>query len=298
MERLKKMAKALLRLHWAILLPLTAASAAGLVWVFLSGNDAAWFAYPIYVLAFYALVVLCIRLTPVVIRRAKAKTEKTAALTAEDKEKAFGKKLRQGMIVNLLYAAFCLVMSVVEHSIWMGSVGLYHLILTVINLCLAWFERKAAAAEDPAEQYRIGWSGFQTAGVLLLILHLTMTGMVSQRIWQGAVSVYPGVMIFAVAAFTFYKLTMAIIRVAQFRKNPSPIWGASRNINLSESMMSLFSLQAAMMAAFDDGTMNQVLMNSLTGGVVCLLAVSGAVGMIIHGKKKKENYKGESFYGE
>lgn len=292
MEWFKKIGKSLLYPHWAVLLLLVPAATAALIWVFLSGNNSAWFAYPIFVLAFYTLMALCIRLTPLIIRRAKEGKQKRDSVTPEQKEKRFHIKLYEGLLINLVYAGFNLLMGILNRSTWMGSVGLYHLILTLIHLILVLYQHKLDKTEEIDEQQRTGWSGFQMTGILLMILHLTMTGMVFQMIWQGEVDEYPGFFIFAVAAFTFYKLTIAIIRVVQYRKNHSPIWGAARNIDLSEAMMSMFSLQTALLAAFDDGTMDQTMMNSLTGGAVCLLAVGGAVGMIVHGSKRKKETGG------
>lgn len=86
---------------------------------------------------------------------------------------------------------------------------------------------------------------------------------------------------------------MAIIRVVQYRKNDHPILGASKNIDLSEAVMSLFALQTSLLAAFGQGFEYPLLMNSLTGGAVCFLAMSGAIGMIFHGKKRKLQLQGE-----
>ena len=94
-------------------------------------------------------------------------------------------------------------------------------------------------------------------------------------------------MVFAVAAYTFYKLTVAILRVLQCRKNRSPILGIARNMDLIEAMMSLFSLQTGLFAAFGQDFEHQTLMNCFTGGTVCFLVVLGALGMMLHGRRRR-----------
>lgn len=293
MERFKRICRMLLFPHWLIVLLVAAASAAGLGYVFLTGRELSWMAYPIYVLSAYALTVLCIWLVPIAIRKAK---EPPKVLTQAQREAAFRKSLRSGAAMNLVYALFHMAMGAVTRSPWTGSQGAYQLVTALIHLVLMGYERKMAKEEDAGAKALVGWKGFQACGVWLLILHLTMTGLVFQMVWYREAENYPGVMIFAVAAYTFYKLTRAVIRVVQYRKNASPLWGASRNIDLSEAMMNLFTLQAALLSVF--GTAEQegfrFLMNSLVGGAVCLLAVGGAVGMIGHGNMKMKNIAGEN----
>lgn len=300
MEQFIKICKKLLFPHWAWNLLLTPLTAAALVWVFLTGRQESWIAYPVYVLSFYALTVLCIRLIPFLIRVTKQLKIKKASMTPEDRRKRFHISLLTGLGMNLVYALLNLIMGAATQSAWVVSQGAYHLVLTLIHLVLMGYERRIKKSETEIKKLYIGWSGFQTTGILLMLLHLTMAAQVFQMIWNGEAEDYPGVMIFAVAAFTFYKLIIAIIRVAQYRKNTNPIWGAARNIDLSEAMMSLYMLQAAMLSIFGTGQQDdfRFLMNALTGGVVCLLAVAGAVGMIFHGKRKKKESLGEDENGK
>lgn len=299
MDRFKHVCRKLLFIHPVLIVVLSLAAGAGLGWVFVTGNETRWFAYPIYVLSFYALTVLCIWLAPVLIRKYKAQKENPKVDTLEEKEKSFHRSLISGMLMNFVYALFHMLMGWITRSTWTGSQGAYQLIMALIHAVLLHYERNMVKAETQRKRMYVGWSGFQTSGVLLLVLHLTMTGLVFQMVWKGETEDYPGVLIFGVAAYTFYKLTMAILRVVQYRKNASPLWGAARNIDLSEALMNLFTLQAALLSVFGNPEQEnfRFLMNTLFGGAVCLMAVGGAIGMISHGKKRKKEIAGESEHG-
>lgn len=285
MERFKKIGIALLYPHKALILLLSAASAAGLVWVFATGNDQSWFAYPIYILSFYALVTLCAWLIPVLVRFFKASKKRRLEQTPEARQKRFRVRLQINMVINLCYAAFNLISALVLSSPWLGSNSLYYLVNTLIHFVMFRYARKLERLPD-AEH--LGWSCFQLCGVLMFVLHLTMTGIVFQMIRDGKADTYPGYLVLGVAAYTFYKLTVCIIRVARSQKNGNPIWSTFQNIDLSEAMMSLFSLQTALFAAFGEGFEYEFLMNCLTGGTVCFLTMFGAVGMIFYGGKRKK----------
>ena len=52
--------------------------------------------------------------------------------------------------------------------------------------------------------------------------------------------------------------------------------------------MSLYSLQVTMLNVFGDGSGNDTLINSLSGGTVCVMVVLGALGMAVHGSRQKK----------
>ncbi len=276
--------------HPAVTGLLAVLTGAGLTWLFAAGRENTVAAYCFYPLCAYSLLVLCLALVPWLLRRAKAPGREQ---TAHSQELAFRRSLITGLTMNLVYALFQLAVGALTASPWTGSQGAYQLIMALIHLVLLGYETRQRRAADPAA---LGWAGFRACGLWLLILHLTMTGLVFQMVWQGETEEYPGVLIFGVAAYTFYKLTMAIIRVVQYRKNANPLWGAAKNIDLSEATMNLFTLQAALLRVFsrpEEGDF-RFLMNNLTGGACCLMTVLGAVGMIYHGQRKMKNLQGDA----
>ncbi len=247
-------------------------------WLFLSGSGDRWFQYPIYVLAFYALVLLCVQVIPRLVALWKRRRERKIPIT--ERSLALTARIRRTMWINLAYGAFQMVLGFWQQSSWTGSNGVYYLAHGLIYLVLIRYAR------DYREN--IAWRGYTLCGFLLLGLNVTMSGMAFQMIWQGKGKHYPGFLVFAVATYTFYKLTMAIIRLIQCRKDNSPILGAVRNMEHTGAIMSLFFLQTAMFSAFGQDPDQEQLMNLLTGVGVCLLTVLGAVGMILHGRKQRK----------
>ena len=287
MERFKSVIKRICCVHWAVALVLTALAAAGLVWVFGLGNEMSPLSYGCYVLAFYALVVDCVSLFPKLVRWGKTKKEANRTKTAAEKETDFRRGLYQSLAIKTVYAAANLIAGTVQRSVWLQSMGLYYLVLAMVWAVLGVYEHRLGRLTDQKARHRLGWSGFQVCGVLLLVLHLTTTGVIFQIIRNGR-EASGEIMVIANAAYTFYQVITASIDVAQYRKNPNPIWGASRNLRLTEALMSLFFLQASMLTVFGGEARFRYLMNSLTGDAVCVMAVFGAIGMIVHGKKRKQ----------
>lgn len=293
MEQFKKICLKLLRPHWVLILLLTAASGAGLAWVFLNGYDTSLLAIPVYVLSFYTLTVLCIWLVPVSVRYARKKKNAAANIEPAQQEKQLKVRLHRGVLVNLIYGFVQITRGCLLGSAWVGANGIYNVTFGFAYSILMGYERKLERVEDLNLRRHLAWRCYRLCGFALFGLNLTMTGLMFQMIWLGRGESYSQIGVIAVAAFTFYKLILAIIRVVMCRKNDSPILGATRNMALTEALMSLFSLQVGLFAVFGQDFDQQFLMNTLTGTAVCLSTVLGGVGMVIHGKRKMKSSMGE-----
>lgn len=274
MELLKKC----FRLHPALALLLSAVFGGGLVWIFWNGREAAWYAYPVYVGAFYALTVDCVLLIPRIVAWARRpKPEKKPDLS---------RSLHTHLLVDLSYGGWQIWQGVAVGSAWIGGYGIYNVCHGIVRAVLARYERRLKELPEKGRKERLAWRCYTICGFLMVAVNLTMTGLVYQTVWMGRSSQYSEIGVIAVAAYTFYKLTMAIIRVVKCRRSNEPISGAARNLGLAEAMMSLFSLQAALFAVYGEGFGQQLLMNSLTGFAVCLMTMLGGIGMIVHGIKR------------
>lgn len=266
--------KSILFPHPLLVLLLTVLSAAGLGWIFFSGREQTLLAYPIYCLATYSLTTLVITIA----KNAKLWTRKfhDSALSRnllQDENRMFLLTLFREEIVNLLYGLFKLVSGVLLGSFWQLADGLYNLTQGLIQLLQLILHRKHL----PMEQQ---WKSYRFCGWMILVMHLTMIGVMFQMIFRGEAEEYPGYMIFATAAFTFYKLISAIVDVAKDRKHSSPVDASVRMLELTQALFSIFSLQVALLHVFADTTINQAMMNSLTGCTVSLMVLGTGVYMI------------------
>lgn len=264
----------------AIVIPLTLLSAAGLVWIFLTGREESFIAYLTYVLSFYALVTLSIRI-PGCVRKGKALLNRNALAQRylTDEEWRFRLELYFEQCVNFLYGGFKCVTGVIFRSAWIGAEGLYNLVQGIIQLVQILRRRKQLTLLRQ-------WKSYRLCGWLVLVMHLTMTGLVFQMIHRGAFEEYPGYMILLTAMFAFYKLISAFVDVAKDRKHKAPIDSAVRLLDLSQAMFSLFSLQVAMIHQFEGTEEFAKLMNTLTGGAVCLLVVGMGIYMLRRSRRE------------
>lgn len=267
--------------HPAMVVVLSTVSAAGLIWVLFSGREQSWFAYPLYCGAFYALVTLTALLIKV-IPKGKQVVEENPLLKklTSDEEISFRIKLYFEQVLNFCYGAFKLISGIVHASPWIGADGLYNFIQGIIQLYQILRRRKVTSLTAQ-------WKSYRQCGYMMILLHLTVTWLVFQMIHMGEHEAYPGYMIFATAAFTFYKLVSAFIDVAKDRKNKRPVDSAVRLLDLSQALYNLFVLQVALLWEFGGGDFASAkLMNSMTGGAVCLLVVCTGIYMLRRSRRE------------
>ena len=131
-------------------------------------------------------------------------------------------------------------------------------------------------------------------GILLLILNLSLTGIVFQMVWQNGGYSYPGTLIFAAGAYTFYTVGSSIIDIVKYRKYKSPVLSAAKNIRFAAALVSLLSLETAMLAQFGNDEAYRFLMTLLTGSAVCLIVLGISVYMIVKANIGINRLKSES----
>lgn len=285
MEQWKhRLRKAFLLPIWAIVL-LVSASAAALVYIFLNHLENHPLAYAAYPLAFYALCTLTVRI-PALVRlcRRGLYTNRYSARYLTERELRMRVSLYSGTALNLAFGLFKLVIGILYRSTWFGAVGVYYMVLSLMRYLL--LRRDRAAAHDKTLSPQ--WKSYQLCGGLLLMLNAAMSGIVVQIIRMNESYYYPGYVIYALAAYTFYRLTMVIVQSIRLRKQTQPLFTAAKRIDLSAALMSIFALQTAMFTSFggDMAAETQNLMNSLTGGTVCCIVVCIAVSMLIKGHRE------------
>ena len=100
-------------------------------------------------------------------------------------------------------------------------------------------------------------------------------------------------MTIAMAAYTFTTFTMAIINMVKYRKYHSPILSAVEEISFASALVSMLSLETAMLAAFGDTTDSEFsrIMTASTGACVCSIILIMAICMIAQHKANKKHFQ-------
>ena len=258
---------------WADML-LFAACCAGLIWVFLNGQELWWPSYILYGMSAYSLTGLCIHI-PAAIRKVGNWRRQHPEVDGflKNEELHFKLELYIEQVINFAYGIFKIVSGVIVGSAWIGADGIYNLAQALIQLFQILRRKNAGTIVKQ-------WKSYRFCGVLILLMHLTLTGIVFQMVNWNRVEESGEIMIIATAAFVFYKFISRFIDLAKDRKHKQPIDSSVRMLELSQAIFAMFSLQAGLLHTFGTGESWEHWMNLAVGCVVYLLTAAMGIYMI------------------
>lgn len=175
-----------------------------------------------------------------------------------------------------------------ERSIWFGALAAYYIFLAFMRSGLLVYHRKKRDFESEgltrAKKY-------MRCGILLLILNAALSSAIAQMIFDDRSFEYKDWLIYAFAAYAFYKIIMSIRNAIKARRQDDLTLQAIREINMVDAAVSILALQTALLHTFSDATVDISLFNTLTGSAVSLFSITLSIMMIVRGSKKIKEIK-------
>ena len=282
----KKLGKSVLFPHIAIrilLVPLAAVLLVGSM-VFVGTESA--IAYVSYILAFYTLLIWCLKIPDVIaFFKAFKQENKYARRWREDARLRVNVSLYGSFAWNALYGVFQLWLGFYHHTFWFYSLGAYYICLAVMRFFLVRHTRRYA----PGERMRSELKKYRACGWVFLGMNLALALIVFFMVYWNRTFEHHMITAIAMAAYTFTAMTAAVVSVVKYRKYNSPVFSAAKAIGFAAACVSMLTLTSTMLTTFHDGTMDALTKKMLLGGVG--FAVSGvivfmAVYMIVQSTKK------------
>lgn len=177
-------------------------------------------------------------------------------------------------LINLIYGFLKLTLGIYYKSEWLITLAVYYLLLCLMR---GSFFLKIEKVD--------GYKKLKHIGIILLFLDIVLAGMIILIIKQNQIISYPGYLIYIVALYDFYLIISAFIKVFKYHKKNSPILIASKCINLTVAMISMISLEVAMINKFGSNDNSfKLIMISCTGLGVCFINSFMAIYLIIKNK--------------
>ncbi len=254
-----------------------------LIYVFSLHLEDTPLAYISYLLSTYALIIFCVWFYKVCKFSNKAiKKTKTYHLYKNYELLITKFKLAFATLLHFVYGIFKLATGIYYMSWWFITFAVYYLILCLMKLSIV-KDIKTEVGTNLKSEYK----KLRLTGIILLFLNLVLTGMIILIIRQNQVIIYAGFIIYIVAMYDFYLIISAIINVIKYRKDHSPLLAASKCINLTVAMISMISLEVAMVSQFGTNDSEfKMMMTSIMGFVVCLINTFMSIYMIVKSNKK------------
>jgi hypothetical protein len=231
------------------MLVLVIVSTAALVFVFVKGMENGMLAYMVYVLSFYTLCVVtvwCVAVLPKKYSRMKQKLQDNSLTNQFLTDRIFRTNitLSASLIIDLLYVGINLWSWHRMKSYWFLILAVYYVIMAAMRLLLVVYVRVQKIGTHLSGE----WKRSRTCAFVLLLTNLTLSGAVLMILYQNRGYIYPGVMIYVMAMYTFYALTMSVVDLVRYRSMGSPVMSTAKIVSLSAALVSMLNMETAMFA--------------------------------------------------
>lgn len=287
MKRAKNIMHRLLYPKPAVVAVCALFASALLVYVFCFGGDGGVFAYVSYAFSAYALLILCLSVVPYIGRirgfaENLANKNRYANRYMTDVHFKTRISLCFSLILNTAYAVLKFVLGIYYGSAWLITLSAYYALLFAMRfLMLRHFS-------GGADGIFAEWKRLRTCGIVLLFMNFILAGMIVLVIERNEGFTYAGYLIYVMALYDFYIMIAAVVNLVKSKKHNSPALTATKVINLTAALISMLSLETAMITQFgdkNDAAFRQMMVLS-TGGVICLIILTAAIFMIAVSTKK------------
>lgn len=200
--------------------------------------------------------------------------------------------LYRSLFINILYIAMKMFSGIYYRSVWFIALACYYAVLAAMRLMLLvrWNKKRHKTLIE-MELYR-----YRLCGIMLLVMNQVLVGIVAFMVRRNRGFNYHGVLIYTMAAYSFYAVIIAVVNIVKFRKRGSPIMSAAKVIDLVAAMVSVLSLTTAMLTRFGENEPPEFhrIMTACVGVCVCTIVIGMAIFMIWKSGKQIKNLRADN----
>ena len=186
------------------------------------------------------------------------------------------------LCVTILFALYHGFLGLAASSIWHGSICVFYLLLVVIRGIILLTEYRIKSEREEEKQRRRRKT-FSITSVLLLLLNLSLMLPISLMVLlQNQVNIgkIPAI---AMAAYTTYKITMALIHIRR-QKIYHVLIRELRTINLIDALVSILTLQSTLIMVNSGPAeeMNMLTLSSISSAAIYIVIIIVTVRLFFH----------------
>ena len=178
--------------------------------------------------------------------------------------------------INLVYGAGHAVLGILDGSAWLLVMAAYYILLGVMRFGAVLTERR-----HTSERFVMRFCGGMLMALALVLACSTAISLAQERSIRHGM-----ILMIAIAAYTFWKITLAIVHAVQAHQSGTPLTRTLRNISFASALASLMTMQRSMLVSFESemSISEALVLNALTGAAVCLLVFLMGLNMLFDEK--------------
>lgn len=192
---------------------------------------------------------------------------------------------------DIIYSAFCLVMSVISHSLWLFIMSIYYFLLCMLRVNVLYRAGRGAVFKGKRFSEMRNYRKFSRN---LILLDVVFAYAVYLIVSNNVIHDYPGILVYAFGLYVIYKVLLAIINIFKARRSQSLTALSLRKIGIVDAMVSVLALEWAFSHRNEGELSNfaRMIEQYIGIAVVAIIFIMGVAGAItcikIRRQEKKE----------
>ena len=244
-----------------------------------------------YLIAFYMLIVLCLRIPRFIKFLKTIKTEnKYINKWFTDTHLRINFSLYSSLIWNVAFGVFQLALGFTHNSFWFYSMSAYYVVLAIMRFFLL----KHTKVYKANQNQELELKKYILCGWFLLFINIILAVIIFFIVYWNRTFVHHEITTITLAAYTFVTFTYAIINIVKYKKYNSPIYSSAKWISLISACVSMITLETTMLTTFGEGQeVFRQIITGCTGGAVVVFTITIAIIMLVNGYKQIKDIKKE-----
>lgn len=190
-------------------------------------------------------------------------------------------------IFVFIFSIYNAILGIVYHSVWYISISIYYFLLMIVRFILVknGYLLEKQQVEINIKEKKMAKIYFKS-GVYLFLIDLVLIVPITMLVYFQKKVNFPDWIAIGMAAYTFYKLIIAIFNFIKTRKNSHLIIKGLRTINFTDAMVSLLTLENTLILTFStEKSESLFILGAVLGFVIIVLCFLLAILTIINGRK-------------
>lgn len=194
-------------------------------------------------------------------------------------------------LFNVGYTVFLGIMAIRMDSTWYGALAVYHVLLALARggmlIQNSNDERRFKQDQHTLNKAKVGT--YRYCGIMMLALTVALVFSVMQMAVQPDGLHVETWAIYFLAGVALWRVFLSIVNAIRSGKCEDLVARAVRYINMITALFSVLCLQTAVFAKLPIKITNVALINSITGGLVCVVTACFGIYMLIfsaHAQKR------------
>ena len=178
---------------------------------------------------------------------------------------------------NSIYAGFTLILGLWYNSSWYLSIAIYYILLAVIRFSLLYYSKSNKAGEDMLSEL----NRFKICGIFLLLLNTALSAITLFRAFGTYNLPSNDAIALIFAVFTISLFALSIKNIIKYRKYNSPILFAAKLISFSSALVSMLSLETAIIGRYAESIPYNTQRIISTASSFLVLTIIGCIGILM-----------------